>query len=116
LRAHNDRRAPDARVGFYGLDLYSLHGSIRRVLAYLDRVDPGAAARARWRYGCFEDHGEDLQAYGFAARFDLSASCEQEVIAQLVDVIAHRRSVGPGAGAVDAFDAEQNARVIADAE
>ena len=43
----------DRRAGFYGLDLYSLHTSIRAVLDYLDRVDPEAArGRARERYGC----------------------------------------------------------------
>ncbi len=54
LRRHNERTA-DRPVGFYGLDLYSLHASVDAVLRYLDRVDPDAAARARERYGCFED-------------------------------------------------------------
>jgi hypothetical protein len=40
-------RPVDARVGFYGLDLYSLHRSIDRVIEYLDKVDPTAAQRAR---------------------------------------------------------------------
>ena len=45
LRTHNDD-APAGRrkVGFYGLDLYSLHASMEAVLAYLDKVDPEAAA------------------------------------------------------------------------
>ncbi len=37
---------------YYGLDLYSLIGSVRAVLGYLDRVDPEAAEVARERYGC----------------------------------------------------------------
>jgi erythromycin esterase-like protein len=86
LREHNDQVPPEAKVGFYGLDLYSLYGSIRAVLSYLDKVDPEAAGRARYRYGCFEHFGEDSQAYGYAASFDLRASCEREVIEQLVDV------------------------------
>src|SRR4051794_32089549 len=65
LREENDGRAPESRVGFYGLDLYSLHGSIEAVLGYLDTVDPEAARRARYRYGCFEHFGEDTQAYGY---------------------------------------------------
>src|SRR5690606_35963187 len=43
LRGENAGRSPDARVGFYGLDLYSLHRSMARVIAYLDKVDPAAA-------------------------------------------------------------------------
>jgi predicted phosphoribosyltransferase len=50
LRRYNDALAhAEARVGFYGLDLYSLHGSIEAVLDYLERTDPAAAARARQR-------------------------------------------------------------------
>src|ERR671937_1454887 len=84
LRTYNEARASGATpVGFYGLDLYSLNTSITSVLGYLDKVDPEAARRARYRYGCFEDFGENTQAYGYTAGVDLSASCEQEVVQQL---------------------------------
>ena len=43
-------RAHAPQAGFYGLDLYSLHASIRAVVDYLDQHDPEAAARARERY------------------------------------------------------------------
>src|SRR5438105_13680475 len=43
LRDHNDALASDARVGFYGLDVYSLFASIDAVLGYLERLDPEAA-------------------------------------------------------------------------
>src|SRR5438045_1756275 len=77
LRGHNATcRSETDRAGFYGLDLYSLHASIEAVLAYLERVDPVAAHRARARYACFEDFGEDAQAYGYAAGFDLTRACE----------------------------------------
>src|SRR6266545_1984794 len=62
LRSYNDMQTPPRKVGFYGLDLYSLYGSIRAVLAYLDKVDADAAARARYRYACFEQFGKDTQA------------------------------------------------------
>src|SRR3954471_4226837 len=55
LRGYNQGAAPDQRAGFYGLDLYSLFSSIEAVIGFLDRVDPEAARRARYRYGCFED-------------------------------------------------------------
>src|SRR5919106_85931 len=51
LREYNDALPPGAaKVGFYGLDLYSLYASMERVIAYLDEVDPEAARRARERY------------------------------------------------------------------
>src|SRR5919201_4872033 len=37
LREHNERSPQPA--GFYGLDIYSLHGSIEAVLRYLDATD-----------------------------------------------------------------------------
>jgi erythromycin esterase-like protein len=60
LRQHNGTAAK--RVGFYGLDLYSMYGSAQEVVRYLEGVDPQAAARARYRYACFEHFGEDSQA------------------------------------------------------
>ncbi|HVI72664.1 MAG TPA: erythromycin esterase family protein, partial [Pyrinomonadaceae bacterium] len=63
------------KVGFYGLDLYSLYTSIEAVLGYLNRIDPEAAKRARHRYSCFEHFGEDTQAYGYAATLGITESC-----------------------------------------
>src|SRR5919201_1605433 len=120
LRAHNDQfTGYSQKVGFYGLDLYSLYGSIQAVLKYLDRVDPQAASRARFRYGCFEDFAEDSQAYGYAARFDLSASCEQEVVAQLLELQQTALDYAQRDGRIvedEQFFAEQNARVVKNAE
>jgi len=108
LRDHDDR-APD-KVGFYGVDLYSLYASMAAVIEYLDNVDPEAARRARYRYGCFEHAGEDPQSYGYAASFGLTPTCESEVVQQLVEI---RRNY---AGSDDAFYAEQNARLVRNAE
>jgi erythromycin esterase-like protein len=106
-------------VGFYGLDLYSLHSSMEAVLGYLDRVDPAAARRARDRYGCFEHFGTDAQGYGYAATLGLSSSCEREVLAQLVDLRARAADYINRDGFVaedDYFVAEQNARLVRNAE
>jgi erythromycin esterase-like protein len=120
LRAHNDALSGNAqRVGFYGLDLYSLGASIAEVLAYLGKIDPEAAQRARYRYACFDHFGEDPQAYGYAASFDLSASCEGEVINQLVELRHHAAEYATRDGRVAAdeyFYAEQNARLVKNAE
>src|SRR5919107_1857438 len=84
LRAHNDALpAGAAKVGFYGLDLYSLYTSIEAVLGYLDKVDPEAARRARRRYSCFEHFGEDTTSYGYATAYGAAESCEPAVVAHL---------------------------------
>lgn len=115
LRVHNDRLDPQQRAGFYGLDLYSLNASIAAVLEYLERTDPDAARRARYRYSCFEDFGEDVQAYGYAASFDLSQSCEQEAVAQLLE-LGKAAIAEDGRGDEALFSAEQNARLVRNAE
>src|SRR5207237_8728357 len=119
LRAHNASQDAAARVGFYGLDLYSLHSSIEAVLGYLRKVDPAAAERARYRYACFEDFGEDTQSYGYAASIGLSPSCQDEVVAQLVEMRRRAADYATRDGRVAAdeyFLAEQNARLVRNAE
>ena len=120
LRDHNDREGdPSKKVGFYGLDLYSLHASIAAVLDYLDQVDPEAVRRARYRYGCFDHFGEDPQAYGYATSFGLRPDCERESVAQLVELQRRGHDLvtrGGLAEADEAFAAEQNARVVKNAE
>jgi len=119
LREHNERIADaSAKAGFYGLDLYSLHTSIAAVLDYLDKVDPEAAKRARYRYACFEHFGEDPQTYGYATSFGLSPDCEREVVNQLVEMQRRREELAARGGGDDdeLFAAEQNARVAKDAE
>ena len=122
LTANNRRCESQHRrqAGFYGLDLYSLHRSMHEVISYLDKINPAAAARARTRYACF-DHtsADDGQAYGFRAAFGAGLSCEKDAIDQLVDI--QRNALGyarrDGLLAEDElFYAEQNAKVVRDAE
>jgi erythromycin esterase-like protein len=118
LRHHNDQRGlGDRRVGFYGLDLYSMFTSIGEVLDYLGKVDPHAAAQARARYACFDHYYEDSQHYGYTANIDLSASCEQGVIEQLAQMQQRALDYMRKDGAEDSFFyAQQNARLVKNAE
>jgi erythromycin esterase-like protein len=120
LRARNDAQLhPATKARFYGLDLYSLRTSIEAVVGYLDRVDPDEAARARARYACFDHVDAEGQAYGAAVAYRGATPCENEVVAQLVEL--RRRAEGylrrDGWIAEDEqFYAEQNARLVRDAE
>lgn len=119
LRAHNDALQPDQRVGVYGLDLYSLHASMERVLQYLDEVDPEAAQRARARYGCFEAFGWDPQRYGYSTGLGIERSCEEEVVAQLIELQQNSLRYAHMDGLVGMerfFDTQQNVLVVRDAE
>jgi erythromycin esterase-like protein len=119
LRRHNQELAAEKRIGFYGLDLYSLFSSMEEVIGFLDRVDPEAAGRARFRYGCFEDYGEDSQAYGYAAEFGLSRSCEDQALQQLLELQRRAGELTRRDGKIprdEFFYAEQNARLVKNAE
>ena len=117
LREYNRAQAPWLRVGFYGMDLYSLHASAAAVLEYLEGADLQAAQRARLRYGCFDHFQQNLQAYGYAAGFG-TFSCEDGVVAQLQELLQARApAAAPPAGDADAlFHAQQNARLVRNAE
>jgi erythromycin esterase-like protein len=92
---------------------------MRSVLDYLDKVDPEAAKRARFRYSCFEDFGEDAQSYGYAASFDMRMSCEDEAVKQLLELQRRAPEYANRDGFVardEYFFAEQNARLVKNAE
>jgi protein-L-isoaspartate(D-aspartate) O-methyltransferase len=115
LRAYNGAIAPERRVAFHGLDLYSLYNSMRSVLAYLDDVDPQTAAIARERYGCLTPWQADPATYGRAALTGHYRSCERDVVHMLNSILAKSSEYALHDG--ERFlDAVQNARLIANAE
>jgi erythromycin esterase-like protein len=119
LHDHNQFQQQAKRTGFYGLDLYSLFRSIEEVIHFLEQADPDAAKRARYRYSCFEHFGEDTQAYGYAAEFGLTQSCENQAVQQLLELQRGAAEVAQRDGRVpedEFFYAEQNARLIKNAE
>jgi len=121
LRNHNRKVQQDTRkIGFYGLDLYSLHTSAKVVIEYLNGVDREAAIRARDRYSCFDHCGEfDPESYGMSAAFGLSGSCEQGAIKMLMEMQKRESDLmaRDGINAVDKeFYARINASVVRDAE
>ena len=120
LKAFNGQRGGDGKaVGFYGLDLYSMSSSAHAVIAYLDRVDPEAARRARIRYSCLDHFMDSPQSYGQLAAFGMIETCEDEIVAQLVELRKNAFDYVKRNGFVaqdEFFCAEQNAKVVQRAE
>ncbi|AMV40072.1 erythromycin esterase family protein [Planctomyces sp. SH-PL62] len=116
LRTHNAGLPDDRKVGFYGLDVYSLWESLYAILEYLHSHDPAALPAAWGAFRCFEPYGEDVRDYARAARF-VPNSCEDEVVALLREL---RRRAPEGGDAGDdpeaRFVAEQNGLVLQNAE
>ncbi len=110
LRAWNVERAEASRVGFHGLDVYSLWESMQAIFDYLGEEDPASLEAAQDAYRCFEPYGKRVEEYGLASRF-VSARCEQEVVRLLARTRQLAATDGP-----DAFSAWQNAEVVAGAE
>lgn len=116
LKAHNEKMtSAEKQVGFYGLDLYSLFSSIEAVLSYLEKVDPETAEVARVRYGCLMPWASDPGMYGRVTLTKQYRECEQEVIAALEDLLRKRMEYSMADGE-QFFNAEQNARLVTNAE
>lgn len=119
LREHNNLLPEESKVGFYGLDLYSLYSSIEAVIDYLEKADPEAAKRARYRYSCFEQFNHGEEAYGLEAALGIDKSCEDEVVAQLREFQQQsfdRLSKDGFAARGELFHAQQSARLVQDSE
>jgi erythromycin esterase len=114
LGRHNARLPVEQRAGFYGLDVYSLWDSLRRILDYLGAHQPDYLETARAAWNCFAPYAEDPQDYARATRL-VPTDCEDHVVELLTEV---RRATRYSAGTDRAarFDAEQNALVAAGAE
>ena len=116
LKAHNEKvNSADNQLGFYGLDLYSLFSSIEAVLGYLEKVDPKTAEVARVRYGCLMPWANDPGMYSQVTITNQYRGCEEDVIAALQDLL-HKRMEYSMADGEQFFNAEQNARLVANAE
>src|SRR5215213_1382927 len=109
LREYNEGLPEGRKIGFYGLDVYSLRESMDEIMSYLKRVDPDAVPAARRAYSCFEPYGGDARATAF-----VPTSCEEEVVSLLSELRGGtaRYEDDPEAR----FAAEQNALVVKNAK
>ncbi|WP_426690543.1 erythromycin esterase family protein [Rhodanobacter ginsengiterrae] len=114
----NLQRAVNDRVGFYGLDIYSMYRSANAVVDYLATVDEQQATLARRQYAAL-DHVRDPQRYGYEAVMGLRPDCREAVRQRLHELwtLAPEYPAADGRAAADAyFSAERNAQVVASAE
>lgn len=79
LRAYNAEQPEEEKVGFYGIDLYSLWESIDEILSYLGSKPGADLEAARKAFECFDPFGRDEQAYGISAAI-YGEGCEDEVV------------------------------------
>ena len=112
LNEHNKKLSPDKKIGFYGLDVYSLWDSMYEMINYLDQEDPHAAMTVKRAIECFEPYQHNEQLY---ARYSLTKhSCRDKVLALLKEIRMKAQFLDgdPEAG----FNTEQNALIAVNAE
>jgi erythromycin esterase-like protein len=114
LRRHNAGLPESRRIGFFGLDVYSLWESLYAVIGFLHKSEPSALPAARRALRCFHPYGEDVQEYARATAL-LPTSCEDEVVA-LLKALRGKEPRYRDDGREEYFAAEQNALVVEGAE
>ena len=113
LREINMERAQQDRIGFYGLDVYSLWDSLRRVMSWLEQHAPESLPYAQQAWRCFLPYKEDPHTYAWSTRL-VPENCEAQVVQLLKEVQQSIFAMAPSDD--DAFDAAQNAIVAHNAE
>jgi erythromycin esterase len=112
LREYNRSLPMDKKVGFYGLDVYSLWDSMREMVTYLEKEDPQTAQSVKKAIQCFQPYEDNEHAY---ARVSLTEhSCRDKVLALLREVRMKAQFLDGDREA--GFNTEQNALIAVNAE
>lgn len=78
MKDHNQNLAPEEKVGFYGLDVYSLWESLEIIMDYLEKEDPETAKNAKNAIECLEPY-EREDSFSSALK-SLDPSCKDEMV------------------------------------
>lgn len=114
LHKYNKKLPSDKKVGFYGLDVYSLWESMEAILVYLHKKDPIAFRSVQKAMDCFEPFNVK-EGFSYAERsYGIPFSCQREVQNLLVNIRNRMPFFDTDHEAV--FNAEQNAFVALNAE
>lgn len=105
---------PSKKIGFYGLDVYSLWDSLDAIMDYLQKHDPEALKEAKRAIQCFEPYKtDDGTSYAYATRL-VPDLCTEEVISLLKEIREGLPKLDTNTEHV--FNAEQNALIAVNAE
>jgi erythromycin esterase-like protein len=111
LKERNTHRSPDRKIGFYGLDVYSLWESMETLISYLLKTDPTAADIAERAMACFARYGRDERAYAEASK---NHSCKDDTIRLLQRI--RERATNYNHDPEAALNTMQNAHIAVEAE
>ncbi|PWT77610.1 MAG: protein-L-isoaspartate O-methyltransferase [Bacteroidetes bacterium] len=102
------------KIGFYGLDIYSLWDSMDSIMQYLQKTDISALRVAEEAFKCFEPYNKDEgTSYARASQF-VPELCQQPVLDLLKEI--HRKLPTYNTDHENVLSAEQNAIIAVNAE
>ena len=114
IQTHNNLLSSNKKVGFYGLDVYSLWESMDSIRQYLKKTDPAALIVAEEAFRCFEPYRkEEGSSYARASKF-VPDLCQTEVV-HLLKAIQQKLPTY-NTDHENVFSAEQNALIAVNAE
>jgi erythromycin esterase-like protein len=93
LKVHNEQKEASQKVGFYGIDVYSLWESINEVITYLSKTKPDSMELelAKKAFSCFEPYNRHPESYAMSS-VNLSQACVDEVSKLLTSIRSHEEN------------------------
>lgn len=85
LKNYNQSLSPEKKVGFYGIDVYSLWESMDEIIQYLEENGLPGLQEARKAFSCFEPFKRNHESYAVTAGY-LSEDCMEESLQLLLSV------------------------------
>jgi erythromycin esterase-like protein len=113
LKEYNQKQPKEKKVGFYGIDVYSLWESMDEIIKYLEKINFPQIETAKKAFACFEPFNRRPEKYGVSASF-FSEGCHEEVIKLLTDISLNKNSFKDGEES--SLNLEVNAIITANAE
>jgi erythromycin esterase len=110
---HNKPLPQNKKIGFYGLDVYSLWESMNSIIKYLKHVDPKALQAAEEAFKCFEPYYDEGTSYARATQL-VPELCKDEVVEMLQKI--KERLPQYNTDHENVFNLQQNAYVAVNAE
>ena len=79
LKEFNIKTNRSEKVGFYGLDVYSLWESLDEIVGFLTKINSPELEAAKKAFACFEPHNRNNESYAVSAGY-LSEDCMKEAL------------------------------------
>jgi erythromycin esterase-like protein len=113
FKEYNQDRPDDQKVGFYGIDVYSLWESMDEIIHFLVNNNSPDLETAKKAFECFEPHNRQPERYGVAGAF-YQEDCYEEVIKLLTDISLNKHKYADSEES--SLNLEINALITANAE